>query len=188
MLVLPFVNDTVQRQLTIDQLLQDLFLVILVVSILILTTLLAGSYPAFFIAKFKPTETLKGSFTSDKARGGLLRQSLLVRQFAASIVLIIGSIVVFPQTNFMQNKPLGFAKDFLLTASLQSQNLNGIFQAPNDSLFQKLKTFTNELKQNANVQSIALSNNPLGLGVVRRGVVPEGFKPEGQPVYGMRGH
>ena len=178
-LALPFVNDIVQRQLKIEQLLQDPFLVTLVVSIFILTTLLAGSYPAFFIAKFKPTETLKGSFTSGKARGGLLRQSLLVLQFSASMVLIIGSVVVFQQTRFMQNKPLGFAKDFLLTANLQSQNLNGIFQVPNDSLFQKLKTFTNELKQNANVQSIALSSNPLGLGTIRRGVVPEGFKPDG---------
>jgi putative ABC transport system permease protein len=175
---LPYVNTIVQRNMEINLIFQDPLLLIAFVSIFVLTTLLAGSYPAFFISKFKPTETLKGNFSSGKARGGILRQSLLVLQFTASIVLIIGSLVVFQQVNFMQNMPLGFKKDLILNARIQSENLNGIFQAPNDSLFQKLKSFSNEIKQNANIQSVALSNVPLGQGTVRRGVVPEGFKPE----------
>lgn len=177
-LALPFVNTIIQRQLDVAQILQDPLLLTVFVSIFVLATLLAGSYPAFFISKFKPTETLKGNFSSGKARGGLLRQSLLVVQFCASIILMIGSLVVYQQVKFMQSEPLGFDKEHIVIANLKSQNLNGIFTKFDSLQGQKLKTFTEEISKSANVKAVALSSNALGQGSIRRGVVPEGFKQE----------
>lgn len=175
---LPFVNTIIQRQLDAMQILQDPLLLVVFVSIFVLVTLLAGSYPAFFISKFKPTETLKGNFSSGKAKGGLLRQSLLVVQFSASIILMIGSLVVYQQVKFMQSEPLGFDKEHIIIAGLKSQNLNGIFSKFDSLQGQKLKTFTEEISKSANVKAVALSSNALGQGSIRRGVVPEGFKQE----------
>jgi putative ABC transport system permease protein len=175
---LPAVNGLIDRQLSLLGVFTDPLLLGLFFGIFGLSVLLAGSYPAFFISRFQPTETLKANFAGAKAKGGWLRQALLVGQFAASILLIIGALGVYKQMQYLQNKPLGFDKEHLVVAGLASQNINNIFNKPSDSLYQRLRSFVGELKQSPGVQAAALSNNTLGQGSVRRGVVPEGKKPE----------
>jgi putative ABC transport system permease protein len=75
--------------------------------------LLAGSYPAFFLSAFKPIEVLKGKLKMGSRSGGF-RSMLVVFQFATSIVLIICTIVIFRQLNFIQTKNLGYNKDQVL--------------------------------------------------------------------------
>ncbi|MBK0381063.1 ABC transporter permease [Mucilaginibacter segetis] len=72
--------------------------------------LLAGIYPALVISSFKPVLVLKGRFSTGN-KGSLLRKSLVVAQFSISIALIIGTIIVYNQMDFMQNRDLGFSKD-----------------------------------------------------------------------------
>ncbi len=74
---------------------------------------LAGLYPAWRLAAARPAEVLKGTLTTG-ARGGRLRVILVVFQFAISMVLIIGTLVIFRQLHFIQNKKLGFNKDQVL--------------------------------------------------------------------------
>lgn len=74
---------------------------------------LAGSYPAFFLSSFQPVNVLKGKINKG-FRKNTLRSGLVVFQFFTSIVLIIGTIVVFRQLNFIQNKKIGFNKDQVL--------------------------------------------------------------------------
>ncbi|MDJ1467865.1 ABC transporter permease [Cytophagaceae bacterium DM2B3-1] len=177
-LFLPVMNTLTGKHLSFSTLLNDPILIPSFIGIFLITSLLAGSYPAFFVSAFQPITTLKGSYTSEKAKGGILRQALVVVQFAASIGLIIAASIAFNQLHFMRNQPLGFEKDYIITAPLFSQNLNNIFLPSNDSLYQKIKTFRNVLKQNPSIEEVTLSSQALGQGSTRRGIVPEGFTKE----------
>ena len=73
----------------------------------IVTGLIAGSYPAFYMSSFKPAEVLKGKFSLGSA-SGKLRQGLVILQFVVAIVLVCGMLVISKQLSFMKEKDLGF--------------------------------------------------------------------------------
>ncbi|MBC3786953.1 ABC transporter permease [Spirosoma utsteinense] len=111
-LCLPVLNTFTQKQLSFQQLLDPVFLSILV-GITLLTGLVAGSYPAFFLTSFRPLGVLKGQIASTM-RTGKLRQVLVITQFAIAIALIISTAVVYNQMKYIQNYRLGYAKDQVL--------------------------------------------------------------------------
>jgi putative ABC transport system permease protein len=111
-LVLPLFNDVSAKQMTIQSLFTPWILPVLILLPFIVG-LLAGSYPAFYLSAFQPIQVLKGKL-SKGARGGGLRNVLVVFQFATSIVLIIGTIVIYRQLNYIQTKNVGFNKDQVL--------------------------------------------------------------------------
>ncbi|GAA4410466.1 ABC transporter permease [Nibrella viscosa] len=174
-LLLPVLNHLTGKELTMAYLFGNRQLLLGFLGIALLTGVLAGSYPAFFVARFLPIQTLKGNFTSGKAKGGMLRQTLMVVQFTASVALIIGTIITYRQLRYVQEQPLGFNKDYVITIPFKSNNLNNIFDNPTDSLFTKLRSLKDVLRSNPQVEEVALSSGPLGLGGTRRGIVPEGF-------------
>jgi putative ABC transport system permease protein len=81
--------------------------------------LVAGIYPALVLSSFKPTIVLKGRFATG-TKGNFLRKGLVISQFTISIVLIIGTIVVYSQMNYMRNLDLGFKKDQILVLDTNS--------------------------------------------------------------------
>ena len=111
-LCLPALNEFTTKQLSFQQLLDPVFLGILV-GITLLTGLVAGSYPAFFLTSFRPLGVLKGQISS-AMRTGKLRQVLVVTQFAIAIALIISTAVVYNQMKYIQDYRLGYAKDQVL--------------------------------------------------------------------------
>ena len=114
-LCLPAMNEFTTKQLSFGQLLDPIFLSI-VIGITLLTGLVAGSYPAFFLTSFRPLGVLKGQIAS-AMRTGKLRQVLVVTQFAIAIALIISTAVVYNQMKYIQNYRLGYQKEQMLLLS-----------------------------------------------------------------------
>jgi putative ABC transport system permease protein len=108
-LALPWFNGFTGKDLGFD-LFAEPFLAIGLVVIVLLTGVVAGIYPALFLASFKPVATLKGGLQSGRG-SSVLRKGLVVVQFSISIILLAGTVVVWNQLNYMRNAQLGFNKD-----------------------------------------------------------------------------
>ncbi|MEP7143634.1 MAG: ABC transporter permease [Ferruginibacter sp.] len=111
-LALPVFNSLANKELDLH-LLGNPFILISLLGFGLLVGILAGSYPAFFLSSFKPIQVLKSKFTSNK-KSISLRSGLVVFQFFISVILIVGTIVVYKQLAYIQNKKLGFEKDQVL--------------------------------------------------------------------------
>ncbi|MFD2935901.1 ABC transporter permease [Spirosoma flavum] len=109
---LPALNKFTQKQLAFTQIVEPAFLSILV-GITLLTGVVAGSYPAFFLTSFRPLGVLKGQIVS-AMRTGKLRQVLVITQFAIAIALMISTAVVYNQMKYIQDYRLGYQKDQVL--------------------------------------------------------------------------
>lgn len=106
-LALPAFNHLAQKQISASVIF-SLPMLGMVLVLLLLTTLLAGSYPAFYLTRFNPVSVLKGSgSTTSKAGNSLFRNGLVAFQFAISVVLIICTIVVYRQLQYTREKDLG---------------------------------------------------------------------------------
>jgi putative ABC transport system permease protein len=110
-IALPFFNDLADKDISMPYS-SPFFWLILLASGAVLG-LLSGSYPAFFMSKFIPVKVLKGT-SSNSLGGGKVRNALVVFQFAISVFLIISTLVVYQQLEYIQNKDLGFSKDQVL--------------------------------------------------------------------------
>ena len=119
-LLLPYFNQLAGKQITFG-LISSVWLLPVLCLIALIVGLLAGSYPAFFLSAFQPIQVLKGKLASG-FKGSVLRNSLVVFQFSTVIVLIVGTLVIYSQLNYIRNKDLGYNRDQVLivqnTASL----------------------------------------------------------------------
>jgi len=111
-LVLPVFNDVANKSMQLGSLFSSRILPLLIV-LPVVVGLLAGSYPAFFLSAFRPIEVLKGKLKLG-SNSTSLRSVLVVFQFATSIVLIVGTLVIYKQLNYIQSKDLGYNKDQVL--------------------------------------------------------------------------
>jgi putative ABC transport system permease protein len=148
-LLLPFFNEMIRKQLTMN--LSDPNWIMTLSMVVILTSLFSGSYPAFLLSAFKPATVLKKLSLGN--RTGTLRKALVVFQFSLSIILIIGAIVGFNQIKYLRAKNLGFNRDHVL-----------FFWTP-QTAFKNLNTYKHELLSFSGIKNVGISNqNPLQFG------------------------
>jgi putative ABC transport system permease protein len=114
-LFLPTFNTLTQKQIALPFL--SLYFWMAIAALTCITGLVAGSYPAFFLSAFHPIKVLKGSLKSGP-RSGMLRKGLVVFQFTTSILLILGTIVVSQQINYVQSKNTGYNRANLVSIAL----------------------------------------------------------------------
>lgn len=110
--VLPVFNEFLRKQIRIDY--TDMSSITWFVAIILVTGLLAGSYPAWVLSAFRPATVLKGAKDNRFNGSFWVRKTLVVTQFVVSILLIIGTIVVHQQISYIRNKDLGYNKDQLI--------------------------------------------------------------------------
>jgi putative ABC transport system permease protein len=148
-IILPGFNQITGKSVNLN--LFDNFLAIpLLLLFAFIVSLLTGSYPAVFLSRFKPGETLKGLRQKNKTS---LRNILVVSQFAISIAMIIGMMAVRLQVNYMQHKDLGIKSNQLITIT------NGA------SLDNKLQVYRQELLKNPAIASVTNSSLLFAPGV-----------------------
>ncbi|MDW7690465.1 ABC transporter permease [Flammeovirgaceae bacterium SG7u.111] len=162
-IAMPYFNELAGKDIQFSYL-DSWMTVPLFMLAVMLVGLIAGSYPAFFLASFQPIAVLKGKVKSGM-KSGLLRNVLVVLQFSASIFLIIGTVVIYKQLNFVQNTKLGFNKEQVLI-------LNDAYV-----LRDNITVFKNEMLNNANVESASVS----GFLPVASNRNNNAFFPENQP-------
>ena len=146
-LSLPWFNGLAAKQMTMPWF--DPWFWIAGLCFMLLTGLLAGSYPALYLSSFKPVNVLKGEF-----RAGRLaiapRKVLVVLQFTVSVTLIICTIVVYNQIQFARNRPIGYSREGLLLMKIRSSEY-----------FRKYDVLKYELKNTGAVAEMAESQSPV---------------------------
>ena len=148
MLVLPAFNQLAGKKIELDILsypAEGLGLIL----ITLLTGLLAGAYPAFYISSFKPVRILRGQPQVSTQRGTpILRKTLVIFQFIVSIALITCTIIIYSQMNFIRHKDLGI-------------DISNIFYVPVEDLENDYEALKTELRKNPNIINVTATSFPL---------------------------
>ncbi|WPU95590.1 FtsX-like permease family protein [Mucilaginibacter sabulilitoris] len=148
-LALPYLNEITEANIQLS-FFSDPRLWLMLVVLVIVTGLAAGSYPAFYMSAFRAIKVIKGDFTSQVSTH-TLRRSLVIFQFVVAIILITGVVIIYSQLNYIKNRDLGFDKDQQIILTFHTNDTR-----------RKMDVLATDLKQLAEVRSISRSSNTLG--------------------------
>jgi putative ABC transport system permease protein len=143
---IPFFNSISGKFLAVSKLFHSGNGLVLV-GIALAAGLLAGMYPAFYLTRFDPARVLKGGAQSGTGKS-IFRRSMAVIQFVISITLIIGTLVVFKQMDYIQKKSLGFDKENVVIIPAESQQIS-----------QNIEAYRNTITGDTRVKSFSVSSN-----------------------------
>ena len=150
-LLLPWFNQFVQRSIALDAL--DNRLIFGLLGVVIMTGLISGMYPALFLSAFKPVSVLKQKH-GDHKKGGNLRNILVLFQFSITIVLMIASLVIFSQINYIKNRDIGFNREQIL-----------VLRRTDPGIRENFTGFKNDLLANPMVMDVTTSSQlPINIG------------------------
>ena len=144
----PFFNTMVGKDLSIGYIEKPQILLIFLAGTIIIG-LLSGFYPAIILSRYNPVKTLKNDLTTGK-KGGVFKQSLSIIQICVALVLIIGSIIISKQINYMKTKDIGF------------DNSNLIYFQSNESINGKYDLFKERLLKFPNIVNVSRAGNEFG--------------------------
>src|SRR5678816_3243480 len=147
-LLLPLYNQLLGYTLTVSLTTVPLYLFL--AGVILVVGFLGGSYPAFFLSAFSPIQALKGKLKLGKG-GSFFRQALVVVQFSISVFLIVGTIIIMKQMNYVKSKELGYDTEHEVVVPID-----------NGDIYNHLLTFKNELQSKSNIASVSLMSGEPG--------------------------
>ena len=153
-IILPLFNSLVGKELKLNFI--NFYTIPLLLVFIIIVGVLSGSYPAFYLSSFQPLHVLKSNFLKGKKKSGI-RSVLVIMQFSISITLLIGTIIIKNQLDYIQTKNLGFNKEHLF--SIMNAGV----------LDKKVHPFKVELLKNSNVLSVTNSSQMFRAGIPGNG-------------------
>lgn len=139
-------------------------------GIIILTGLVAGSFPAFFLSSFRPVTVLKGKFSSG-SRNSTMRKILVVVQFSISIFMIVGILIMIRQLDYMKSKDLGFQKDHLVIARFFGDRRD-------EARARRFDALKERIKQNPGIVSVSFTASVPGVDLGYDAYLSEGSPQE----------
>ena len=183
-LLLPFFNTITGKELNRNFFTTPLFLGASSISILVIT-LLAGAYPALAVTSFRPVSILKGNFKTS-VKGLWLRKTLVVTQFCISVILMVGTVTISKQLDFMQNKKLGYEKERIILLPLDGKTENAYSQLKTEFLRTgKVTSVTRATESPTNIRggySLSLEGGTSEKGIL---ITANAIDPEFIPTLGM---
>lgn len=163
MICMPLFNTFTQKKLAVP--ISDPSFIITVIGFTIVTGFIAGSHPALFMSSLSPIKVLKGALRF-KPGAASFRKGLVIFQFTLSIILIICTIIVYRQMNYVQTKNLGLDRENVIYLPLEG------------SLAKNSITYKNEIIQSGNIENVAFcSNPPTNAGMWSQNISWEGKAP-----------
>lgn len=150
-LVLPYFNTLLRKHIELDFTISQN--IILFLSIIFITGLLAGSYPAFVLSSYKPVSVLKNAAASSSGSAAWIRKGLVVTQFTVSVLLIIGTLIISQQINYIEQKDLGYKKDHLVWFP------NNVASDKNEAFKSELKKVPGVISSSEASMTFTMSNN-----------------------------
>lgn len=144
-LTLPYFNKLTDKEMSLQVTNPVFWLIMILFSII--TGLLAGSYPAFYLSSFNPIRVLKGNLKVGRS-SSLPRKILVVLQFACSVILTIGTIIVYQQIQYGKNRPIGFNNKGLISVNWS------------DDIAKNIESLKHELLSSGAAISVSQSNSP----------------------------
>src|SRR6185295_13534985 len=141
--MLPYFNTVAGKSLTTPW--TAWWLLPVMIGAAIIIGVIAGLYPSFYLSSFRPIAVLKGQLSSG-SRNSVLRNGLVIFQFTTSIILIVGTLVIYNQTQFLLNRKVGFDKDQVML--VQGTNTLG----------DKTQAFKNELLKSSEIKSVSVGD------------------------------
>jgi len=162
-LLLPEFNTLTGKQLAVNY--KSAGLYIGLISIILFCGLLAGSYPAFYLSSLKPLNIMKGDCNKNPGNARF-RRVLVIFQFSLSVMLILCTLIIKSQLNYIQNKKLGFNKENI-----------GYFMFPIRPGDPKLEALKKELCKNTDIVSVTKGYSPVNLEYTSKGYHWSGKKP-----------
>lgn len=170
LLAMPWFNSVVGRNLSLN-VFQVPWLLPGCVGLAVLVGVAAGSYPAFVLSSFQPVRVLRGKQRAG-SRNIHFRRILVISQFAISIVLIVGTMIIYRQLEFMKSKELGFQKEHVIVLPMLGDVMDNSYQ-----------TLRHEFKSMPGVINVAASSMVPGSGISKSVFQPEGYtQEESQPM------
>jgi putative ABC transport system permease protein len=147
-LAMPWYDQILGYSLTVSW--NTLSIWIFLAGVVIFVGFLAGSYPAFFLSAFSPINALKGKLRLGKG-GSTFRQILVVIQFSITVFLIVSTIIIAKQMNYVKNKQLGYNKEQTVMVRID-----------NDDIYKNRNVFKSQLQNESAVQSVSLMSGEPG--------------------------